>query len=73
MSLQGEKILKTQFSSERSSVDPGAKVPNFVGVGPPKCATTWLDAMLRQHPKIFLPKHQKEVFYFDWYHDRGYD
>ena len=73
MSLQGKKILKTQFSSERSSVDPGAKVPNFVGVGPPKCATTWLDAMLRQHPQVFLPKHQKEVFYFDRYHDRGDD
>ncbi|MEM9341986.1 MAG: sulfotransferase [Pseudomonadota bacterium] len=47
--------------------------PTFVGIGPPKSATTWLDTVLRQHPDIFLPLDRKEVFYFDRYFDRGQD
>lgn len=51
----------------------GATAPTFVGIGPPKCGTTWLDAALRRHPDILLPKSVKEVFYFSRYHDRGSD
>lgn len=49
----------------------GRKVPTFLGIGPPKCATTWLDSVLRKHPDVFLPKDQKEVFFFDKFYDRG--
>lgn len=49
----------------------GATAPTFVGIGPPKCGTTWLDAALRRHPEILLPRSVKEVFYFSRYHDRG--
>lgn len=45
--------------------------PTFLGIGPPKCATTWLDAVLREHPDVLLPADQKEVFYFDRFHERG--
>jgi len=45
--------------------------PTFLGIGPPKCATTWLDEVLRKHPEISFPSHQKEVFYFDRFHKRG--
>ncbi len=47
--------------------------PTFIGIGPPKCATTWLDSILRRHPDVFLPVQQKEVFYFDRFYDRGDD
>lgn len=46
-------------------------VPNFLGVGPPKCATTWLDQQLRGHSQVFLPLYQKETFFFSRYYDRG--
>ncbi|MBX3504014.1 MAG: sulfotransferase [Parvibaculum sp.] len=46
---------------------------NFLGIGPPKCGTTWLDLLLRNHPQIVMPEHQKEVFFFSRYHDRGRD
>lgn len=52
-------------------VQGGHQAPTFLGVGPPKCATTWLDSVLRQHPEILLPSSQKEVFFFDNYYDRG--
>lgn len=50
--------------------------PNFLGIGVPKSATTWLAEGLRRHPEIFL-SHDKELVYFssekkfslgaDWY------
>jgi hypothetical protein len=36
---------------------------DFVGIGAPKCGTTWLSAQLEAHPQIgFAP--EKEVYYF---------
>lgn len=36
---------------------------NFVGIGAPKCGTTWLSAQLEAHPQVgFAPA--KEVYYF---------
>lgn len=39
------------------------KIPNFLGIGAPKSATTWLAESLRQHPNVFMP-HGKELVYF---------
>lgn len=47
--------------------------PDFIGIGPPKCATSWLDQVLRTHPGIFMPKDRKEVFFFTKYYNRGTD
>lgn len=54
---------------------------SFVCLGFPKCATTTLDAILRQHPQIELPCH-KETLFFErediyrkgilWYESRYY-
>lgn len=48
----------------------------FYGIGAQKAGTTWLSAMLRQHPQVWIPD-IKEVHYFtrevaagrgdDWY------
>ncbi len=36
---------------------------DFIGIGAPKCGTTWLSAQLEAHPQIgFAP--EKEVYYF---------
>ena len=36
---------------------------DFVGIGAPKCGTTWISAQLGAHPQIgFVP--DKEVYYF---------
>ncbi len=36
----------------------------FLGIGAPKCGTTWLTHCLSEHPQIFIPP-RKEVNFFD--------
>ena len=36
-----------------------------------KCGTTWLDAVLRTHPDIYMPRRRKEVHFFDEHYGRG--
>ena len=49
----------------KSSMDNGggSVKPNFLGIGAPKCGTTWLSEVLRKHPEIFVA-HGKELVYF---------
>lgn len=37
--------------------------PDFIGVGAPRAATTWLHACLQEHPDVYVPP-QKELNYF---------
>jgi len=38
-------------------------LPNFLGIGPTKTATTWLFACLREHPQVFLPEVKETQFF----------
>jgi hypothetical protein len=38
-------------------------LPHFVGIGAPRCGTTWTFKMLRLHPGVWIP--WKELHYFD--------
>lgn len=46
------------------------KKPDYIYIGPPKSASTWLHGAIQQHPAIFTPKH-KDIYYFDRYYQRG--
>ena len=46
-------------------------LPDFLGVGALKAATTYLDVLLRGHPQLCLPANVKEVQFFTRYYDRG--
>src|SRR5215210_236424 len=46
-------------------------LPDFLGVGALKAATTYLDVLLRGHPQLCLPANLKEVQFFNRYYDRG--
>ncbi|MGH8223103.1 MAG: sulfotransferase [Woeseiaceae bacterium] len=37
--------------------------PHFVGIGAPRCGTTWVFKMLRLHPDVWIP--WKELHFFD--------
>ena len=39
-------------------------LPNFLVIGAQKCGTTWMHYILRQHPKIYIPK-CKEIHFFN--------
>jgi Sulfotransferase family len=45
------------------------RLPDFLGVGPPRTATSWLDAVLRGH--VGLPRDIKEVDFFVSNYGRG--
>lgn len=45
-------------------------LPQFVCVGTLRAGTTWLDAMLGQHPRVVLPR-EKETMFFSNHYDRG--
>lgn len=46
--------------------------PDFIIIGPPKCASTSLHNYLGQHPEIYTTK-VKETRFFSWNYDKGMD
>lgn len=47
-------------------------MPNFIGVGTLKSATTWLHLQLLDHPDVYVPKYRKEIDYFNVNFSRGH-
>lgn len=41
------------------------RLPDFLGLGAPKCATTWIFRCLAEHPEIHIPA-VKEIGFFDF-------
>jgi hypothetical protein len=52
-----------------NSVEKGERLPDFLGVGPPRTSTSWLDAVLRGHAA--MPRDIKEVDFFVKNYARG--
>lgn len=46
-------------------------LPTFLGIGAPRSGTTWLHLLLASHPKVYMPKHRKEILFFDLHYERG--
>ena len=47
-------------------------LPSFLGIGAPRCGTTWIHRQLRDHPEAFVPR-EKEIHFFDKHYGRGLD
>lgn len=47
-----------------------ARLPNFLGLGPRRSASTWLFECLREHPDVFVPT-GKETYFFSDQHEKG--
>ena len=45
-------------------------VPDFLGIGAPRAASTWLHTRLSSHPEVYLP-HRKELHFFDQLDSQG--
>jgi hypothetical protein len=48
----------------------GARLPSFLFIGPDKAGSTWLDAVLRTHPQVYVAT-ARDLYFFDRYFDRG--
>jgi len=46
------------------------KLPNFLGIGTQRAATTWLHNCLKEHPDIFVPE-EKELLFFSKNQHKG--
>lgn len=55
-----------------SQMSPTRRRIGFIGIGAQKCATTWLHDVLKGHPQLLLPAEKKEVDFFSYHHDFGY-
>lgn len=47
-------------------------LPNFLGIGVQRAATTWLHKCLQAHPEVYLPE-EKELHFFSWKYENGID
>ena len=47
-------------------------VITFFMIGCQRCGTSWIDAALRDHPQVFLPK-MKQSYFFDRNYKNGID
>ncbi len=47
------------------------RLPRFIGVGPPRTATTWLHEVLKD--RVALPQEKKETDFFSKNYTRGFD
>jgi hypothetical protein len=56
---------------QRHSILARPRLPDFLGVGPPRAATSWLDVVLNGH--VGLPRDVKEVDFFVRNYARGID
>jgi hypothetical protein len=45
-------------------------LPNFVGIGAQRAATTWMHSCLKEHPQVFVPK-EKELHFFNLHFQKG--
>jgi hypothetical protein len=69
-----EVALLTVPERQSGEASPTLAAPHFVGIGAPRCGTTWVYAMLRLHPQVWIP--WKEIHFFDSIDqeiDSGYD
>jgi Sulfotransferase domain len=46
-------------------------MPDFLGLGAPRCGTTWLHELLASHPQVYVPRRRKELNYFDKRYGKG--
>src|SRR5271154_456968 len=45
------------------------RLPDFIGIGPPRTGTTWLYEVLKGH--VGLPQRIKEIQFFKWHYEQG--
>ncbi len=61
--LHAESLQSEHYTFWRLAASCAMSQIDFIGIGAPKCGTTWLSAQLAVHPQIgFAPA--KEVYYF---------
>lgn len=61
--VEKQKMRQNSFNSFM-------RLPDFVGIGAQRAATTWFYECLKEHPEVFVPD-TKEVHFFNQHYDKG--
>jgi hypothetical protein len=61
VSEKSQRNIAHPLAAPRSR--PSGDPPHFLGIGAPRCGTSWTFKMLRLHPQLWMP--WKEIHYFD--------
>ncbi|CDO59067.1 Sulfotransferase, Family St1 subfamily 1 [Candidatus Phaeomarinobacter ectocarpi] len=57
--------------AQRATSDPDKHLPNLLGIGAPKSATTWLSNVLDAHPQVFMPTRKElNALHYENFADR---
>jgi hypothetical protein len=46
-------------------------LPNFLVIGSPKAATTWIYEVLKEHPEVYVNPKVKDIFFFNRFYNKG--
>ena len=46
-------------------------LPNVIGIGAEKSGSTWLYALLKSHPEIYMSERRKEIDFFNRNYEKG--
>jgi hypothetical protein len=65
-SAMGQAIAAENLSRRLAASQVDARAPDFLVLGVPRSATTWLYAALSTHPDIYLPESKEQEFFGDF-------
>jgi hypothetical protein len=67
----GSRPPQVVVTNPNGSARPPRHGPDFLVIGAQRCGTTLLHQLLDRHPEVYVPKHRKEIHFFDDHFDRG--
>ena len=69
-SYSGTRPSRVDASADGSARGP-RHAPDFLVIGAQRCGTTLIHRLLERHPETYVPKHRKEIHFFDDHYDLG--
>lgn len=62
--LFANKLLKLNMKTLSTSLKINQmQLPNFLGIGSERCASTWIHSVLSKHPQLYLPERKEFNFW----------
>jgi Sulfotransferase domain/Sulfotransferase family len=71
-SYSGTRPSRVVANANRSAQSP-RHGPDFLVIGAQRCGTTLIHRLLERHSEVYVPKHRKEIHFFDDHYELGED
>ncbi|HEY2989153.1 MAG TPA: sulfotransferase, partial [Candidatus Binatia bacterium] len=70
--IQKELLQVDRMSDAEVLTSSTVQHPTFLYVGAAKSGSSWMYAVLREHPEVYVPA-AKEIYFFNRHYERGFD